>query len=221
VFNARMFKGGPGGLTVDRPVLFGLDLTSDRAFYYFEGVLVIAFLLLARNLRSGRLGRVLAAMRDSDTAAQSIGINLRRAKLFVFAVSSFMAGVGGALMAQSGQNWDPNAFNPVFNLFWFTAVVVSGISSLGGAVLAAVLYIVIPRVLERDIQTAIGLFGFAAVFLAQLPGGLIAQPVRIAQWFRGRVGELVVEARTPAPPPPPLPEPSAFAEQVLAEAATP
>src|SRR5205085_5059701 len=43
VFNARMFKGGPGGLTVDRPVLFGLDLTSDRAFYYFEGVVVIAF----------------------------------------------------------------------------------------------------------------------------------------------------------------------------------
>jgi hypothetical protein len=59
------------------------------------------------------------------------------------------------------------------------------------------------------------------VFLGRLPGGLIAQPVRIAQWFRGRVGELVVEARTPAPPPPPLPEPSAFAEQVLAEAATP
>jgi branched-chain amino acid transport system permease protein len=219
VFNARMFKGGPGGLTMDRPVLFGLDFTSDRAFYYFEGIVVILFLLLARNLRSGRLGRVLAAMRDSETAAQSIGINLRRAKLFVFAVSSFMAGIGGALMAQSGQNWDNNAFNPVLGLFWFTVVVVCGISSLGGGVLAAVLYVFIPRQLDLDIASAIGFFGFAAVFLGRLPGGLIAQPVRLAQWFRGRVGEHLALQRQPAPTPPPAPEPSPFAEKVLAEQA--
>ncbi|MEY2470886.1 MAG: hypothetical protein QOK28_215 [Actinomycetota bacterium] len=219
VFNARMFKGGPGGLTVERPTLFGLNLTGDRAFFFFEAAVVALCLLLARNLRSGRLGRVLAAMRDSETAAQSIGINLRRAKLFVFGVSSFMAGIGGALMAQSGNNWDNNAFNPVLGLFWFVAVVVCGVSSLGGGVLAAVLYILIPHILGRDIQSAIGLFGIGAVFLGQLPGGLIAQPIRIAQWFRSRVGEEFRTARVPAPEPEPLPEPSPFAEKVLHEVA--
>jgi branched-chain amino acid transport system permease protein len=214
-----MFKGGPGGLTVERPTLFGLDLTSDRAFYFFEVAVVVLFLLLARNLRSGRLGRVLAAMRDSETAAQSIGINLRRAKLFVFGVSSFMAGVGGALMAQSGQNWDNNAFNPVLGLFWFVAVVVCGISSLGGGVLAAVLYILVPHILNRDIQSAIGLFGLTAVFLGSLPGGLIAQPTRIAQWFRSRVGEELRAAAEPLPEPEPLPAASPFAEKVLGEVA--
>ena len=87
---------------------------------------------LAHNLRSGRLGRVLAAMRDSETAAQSVGIGLRRAKLFVFGVSSAMAGIGGALLTQADENWDINTFNPVFGLFWFTAVVVCGVSSIGG-----------------------------------------------------------------------------------------
>jgi branched-chain amino acid transport system permease protein len=219
VFNARMFKGGPGGLTVERPTLFGLNLTGDRAFFFFEAAVVALCLLLARNLRSGRLGRVLAAMRDSETAAQSIGINLRRAKLFVFGVSSFMAGIGGALMAQSGNNWDNNAFNPVLGLFWFVAVVVCGVSSLGGGVLAAVLYILIPHILGRDIQSAIGLFGIGAVFLGQLPGGLIAQPIRIAQWFRSRVGEEWRTAQQPAPEPEPLPEASPFAEKVLHEVA--
>jgi branched-chain amino acid transport system permease protein len=217
VFNARMFKGGPGGLTIERPTLFGLDMTGDRAFFFFEAVVVALCLLLARNLRSGRLGRVLAAMRDSETATQSIGINLRSAKLFVFGVSSFMAGIGGALLAQSSQNWDNATFNPVLGLFWFTAVVVCGISSLGGGVLAAVLYVFIPRQFNLDIQSAIGLFGLTAVFLGRLPGGLIAQPTRIAQWFRNRVSEELVVAAAPAPDIAPVPDPSPFAQQVLAE----
>jgi branched-chain amino acid transport system permease protein len=217
VFNARMFKGGPGGLTVERPTLFGLNFTGDRPFYFFEIAVVVLCLLLARNLRSGRLGRVLAAMRDSETAAQSIGINLRRAKLFVFGVSSFMAGIGGALMAQSGRNWDNNAFNPVLGLFWFVAVVVCGISSLGGGVLAAVLYVFIPRQFNLDIASAIGFFGLGAVFLGRLPGGLIAQPTRFAQWFRSRVGEELRVAAEPLPDPEPLPEPSPFAETVMHE----
>ncbi len=220
VFNARMFKGGPGGLTMDRPTLFGLDLTSDRAFFFFELVVVALTLVLAHNLRSGRLGRVLAAMRDSETATQSVGINLRRAKLFVFAVSSFMAGIGGALLAQSSRNWDNNAFNPVLGLFWFTAVVVCGISSIGGGVLAAVLYVAIPRQLNLDIQSAIGIFGLAAVFLGRLPGGFIAQPTRLAQLFRSWVAEQLVIERTPAPLPPAEPVASDFAEKVMKDQAT-
>ena len=52
---------------------------------------------------------------------------LRRAKLFVFGVSSAMAGIGGAMLTQANQNWDTTTFNPVFGLFWFTAVVVCGV----------------------------------------------------------------------------------------------
>jgi branched-chain amino acid transport system permease protein len=217
VFNARLFVGGPGGLVVDRPNLFGLNLNGDRAFFFFEIVVVGLMLVLANNMRSGRLGRVLAAMRDSETAAQSIGIGMRNAKLFVFGVSSAMAGIGGALLAQSNKNWDPNTFNPVLGLFWFVAVVVCGVSTIGGAVLAAILYVLIPRQFNLDIQSAIGLFGLAAVFLGRLPGGLIAQPARLAKLFRHRVDEMLREAHAPKPAPPPAPVPSAFAKKVLAE----
>jgi len=202
---------------VNRPNLFGIHLQGDRAFYVFELVMVAAVLGLANNLRSGRLGRVLAAMRDSETAAQSIGIGLRNAKLFVFAVSSAMAGIGGALLVQSNKNWDPTTFNPVLGLFWFTAVVVCGVSSIGGGVLAAILYVLIPRQFNLDIQSAIGLFGIAAVFLGRLPGGLIAQPARLAQAFRARASEQLRAANTPTLEPAPSPEPSGFALRVLAE----
>jgi branched-chain amino acid transport system permease protein len=217
VFNAELFQGGPGGLTVTRPTFFGIDLGGDVAFYFYELTLVALVLVLARNLRSGRLGRVLAAMRDSETAAQSVGIGLRRAKLFVFGVSSAMAGVGGTMLTQANQNWDVTTFNPVLGLFWFTAVVVCGVSSIAGGVLAAVLYVLIPRQLDLDIQSAIGIFGFGAVLLGRLPGGVVAQGQRLGRVLRAKVAEQYVLARRPTPAAPPAPVPTAFAERVLAE----
>ena len=217
VFNAQLFQGGAGGLTVERPTLFGLDLSSDRAFYFYELAVVVLMLLLAKNLRSGRLGRVLAAMRDSETAAQSIGIGLRRAKLFVFAVSSAMAGIGGALLTQANQNWDTITFNPVLGLFWFTAVVVCGVSSARGALFAAGLYVLIPRQLDLDIQSAIGLFGIGAVLLGRLPGGLVAQTGRIGEVLRRWVADRYRAARAPAAAAEPAPALTPFAERILAE----
>jgi branched-chain amino acid transport system permease protein len=217
VFNAELFQGGPGGLTVTRPTIFGIDLGGDVAFYFYELTLVALVLVLARNLRSGRLGRVLAAMRDSETAAQSVGIGLRRAKLFVFGASSAMAGVGGAMLTQANQNWDVTTFNPVLGLFWFTAVVVCGVSSIAGGVLAAVLYVLIPRQLDLDIQSAIGIFGFGAVLLGRLPGGVVAQGQRLGRVLRAKVAEQYVITRRPAPTLPPAPVPTAFADRVLAE----
>ncbi|MEO7428738.1 MAG: ABC transporter permease, partial [Acidimicrobiales bacterium] len=214
VFNAELFKGGPGGLTVERPHLFGLDLTGDRAFYFYELVVVGLVLVLARNLRSGRLGRVLAAMRDSETAAQSVGIGLRRAKLFVFGVSAAMAGIGGSLLTQANQNWDTFTFNPVLGLFWFTAVIVCGVSSVRGAIVAAVLYILIPRQLNLDIASAIGFFGLGAVFLGRLPGGVVAQAGRLGPLVRGRLADQYRTARRPAPVAAPAPVPTPFAERL-------
>jgi branched-chain amino acid transport system permease protein len=219
VFNAELFQGGPGGLTVERPNLLGLHLQGDRAFYFYELVVVLLMLVLAHNLRSGRLGRVLAAMRDSETAAQSIGIGLRRAKLFVFGVSAAMAGVGGALLTQANQNWDTVTFNPVLGLFWFTAVVVCGISSVRGAVVAAVLYIAIPRQFNLDIASAIGAFGLGAVFLGRLPGGIVAQVGRLVEVLRAKVAEQYLIARTPPPPADPALIPTPFADRILAERA--
>src|SRR5207253_10710263 len=164
--------GGVGDFVVARPEILGYDLSSDTAFWFYELAVVAVVLVLVRNLRSGRLGRVLAAMRDSEVAAASVGIGLRRAKLFAFAVSSALAGLGGALLTQVDENWDVQTFNPVFGLFWFVAVVVCGVSRIRGPILAAVLYTAIPRIFGLDVVSAVGLFGFAALFLGKLPGGI-------------------------------------------------
>ena len=79
--------------------------------------------------------------------------------------------------------WDVNQFNPVFSLFWFVAITVAGISSLGGAVLAAVIYVMLPLAIHQDIQASVFFLGIAALFLGRLPGGLIGVLRRIPCGF--------------------------------------
>jgi branched-chain amino acid transport system permease protein len=217
VFNEQIFQGGPGGLTVVRPSLFGLDLSGDVAFAYYQLAVLALVVVAARNLRRGRLGRVLAAMRDSEPAAQSVGIELRRAKLFVFGVSSAMAGLGGALLTQANQNWDTITFNPVLGLFWFTAVVVCGVSSVGGAILAAGLFVFVPYLAGLDVMSAAGFFGVGAVLLGRMPGGLVGLAGRALRGAGRRLLETYDEARRPPQPEPGPVVPSAFARRILEE----
>jgi branched-chain amino acid transport system permease protein len=186
VFNSSVFAGGTGGLTVHRPSIFGLSLSGDRAFYWFELACVGLAIVLAHNLRSGRLGRILAAMRDSETAARSVGIDLRAYKLFVFGASAFIAGIGGCLLSQQALVFSPTTqFEPISSsLLWFVAVIVAGVGSLGGALLGAFILVLLGPVLGLgDLAPAIIALG--ALFIGSLPGGsLMGMLQRLADWAR-------------------------------------
>jgi branched-chain amino acid transport system permease protein len=178
-----------GGVTVERPELFGLSLRGERAFFWYAVGCAAFATFLARNLRSGRLGRVLAAMRDSEVGATSVGISLRRYKLVVFAASAFLAGLGGTLLAQQSRTFEPDSFTPFASLFFFTAVVVAGLSYLSGAGLAAVLFVVVGSLAQRA-GTAEAFFGLLALFIGRLPGGLVGTGIRV--W---RTGPAVLRER--------------------------
>jgi branched-chain amino acid transport system permease protein len=173
VFSSNVFAGGSGGLTAHRPSVLGLSFAGDKAFYWFELFWVVLMLGLARNLRSGRLGRILAAMRDSETAARSVGIDLRRYKLFIFAISAFIAGIGGTLLAQQTQVFTPFAFDPFTSLTWFLVVVVAGVGSLAGAVVAAVLFVMLNTFVHHAGFSDL-IFAILALFIGYLPGGSLA-----------------------------------------------
>lgn len=219
VFNSDLFAGtGTTGLVVHRPTFLKWDLESQTSFYYFALVVAALSLLLANNLRAGRLGRILGAMRDSETAAKAIGIDLRRYKLFIFGASSFIAGLGGALLSMSDRAWDPTRFNPVFSLFWFVAITVAGISTLGGAVLAAVIFVMLPLAINQDIQASVFFLGVAALFLGRLPGGLMGVfrriPPAVTRSARAEYERALEERHTPPPRAPQL-HPTDFARTVM------
>ena len=178
VFTNDTFK--PASVASLRPSF----ATGPKAFYFYELAWVLVVLVLARNLRSGRLGRVLGAMGDSEIAAQSVGISLRRFKLFVFATSAFIAGIGGALLAQQAQVFSGGSFDPLTSLQWFTVVIVAGVGSLEGAVLAAILFELLDAFLPGH-NTSTLIIALGALGIAYLPGGSLVGLIRaIAEQVR-------------------------------------
>jgi branched-chain amino acid transport system permease protein len=100
------------------PTLFGTRIDVDGDFltriqkvYFLMLVLLVIFGVLARNLVRSRTGRAFAAIRDRDIAAAVIGVNLTRYKVIAFAISSFYAGVAGALLYIIPQTFIPGNFN--------------------------------------------------------------------------------------------------------------
>ncbi|HET7652055.1 MAG TPA: ABC transporter permease [Acidimicrobiales bacterium] len=205
VFQSTVFAGGVNGLRVTRPSLFGWSLDGSYAFYYFELAVMSVMLLLARNLRSGRLGRILAAIRDSETAAKSVGIDLRTYKLFIFAASAFIAGIGGALLTMQSKAFSAFQFEPLqSSLLWFMVVIVAGVDSIGGAVLGAGLFVMLDVVVKQDGVSQL-VIGAIALTLGRLPGGNLLGLLRsIGDGAVRRLERVFVDAagsreRAPAP----------------------
>ena len=219
VFQSTVFAGGVNGLRVTRPSLFGWSLDGPYAFYYFELVVMALMLLLARNLRSGRLGRILAAIRDSETAAKSVGIDLRTYKLFIFAASAFIAGIGGALLTQQPRAFSAFQFNPLSSsLFWFMVVIVAGVRSISGAVLGGLVFVMLDVVVKADGLSQL-VIGFLALTLGFLPGGNLIGLLRatgdaVVDRLHGTFDDALRGARTP-PAPKPVLRPSPYALRLL------
>jgi branched-subunit amino acid ABC-type transport system permease component len=126
------------GTVVPRPELGPWNLNSDKGFLVLTLVVFAIVGLVVKQLQNGTLGRVLVATRGSELGAASIGINPARSRLVAFAISGFIAGLGGGLLAmlQGNVNYDTN-FAPYAALFWVVIVVTIGSRTVLGAALAA------------------------------------------------------------------------------------
>lgn len=180
VFVRTSVTGGTTGLSVPRPSW----LASDYRFCY---VLLGVFALLAwgaRNLRRGKWGRVLAAMRDSEVAARSIGVSMTQVKIAVFSMAAFVAAVGGASRVLVFQRVASDDFIALFSLVFLAVAVIGGISSWVGALIGGFVYAFVPplvslagvQVLDDLVPVA---FGLGAIALAQNPHGIMTEPRRV------------------------------------------
>ncbi len=130
------------GITLDRP--FGLGITDRVEMYAIVAVVfaVVAFMIV--NMKRATSGLVFAAMRSSEAASMTSGISIVRAKLVLFGVSAFVAGLGGALYASVVGTATPNSFNALVGIVWLALVVTWGVRSVTGALLAGMIYAIAP-----------------------------------------------------------------------------
>jgi branched-chain amino acid transport system permease protein len=165
--------------------VFGQTTTQNHFLYYLAwGIGLIGF-ALAWLLVRGRAGRTLRAVRDSEVAAASVGIDLAWTKTLAFALSGVYAGVAGALLAIQNEIVNPLSFTFLLSILILVGAVVGGLGSLPGMVLGALFVEYLPDLSTR-VSSAQGVpdFVYGAAIIAVMlllptgAGGLVQRLAR-------------------------------------------
>jgi ABC-type branched-subunit amino acid transport system ATPase component/ABC-type branched-subunit amino acid transport system permease subunit len=197
IFYRPIFDPG-AGLTVqlNRGKIGPADLTlHNRAYYYFVLATLVLVLILVGHLRRTGIGRMIVGVRENESGAAALTVSAARTKLTAFALSGFIAGLGGALLGGLviTVGFSERFFTVPDSLTLVALAVIGGLGSLAGAVTGALWVIGLPAFWPDNetvplLVSSIGLL----IILLYIPGGF----VQIAYWVRGVILDWV-EKRLP------------------------
>ncbi len=174
-FQVNLFA--QGSVAVQPLKAFGTTLDQPDAQIVVTSIVFALVALLVIFIRRGRLGRRLLAMKDSEAACATLGLNLLGTKLLVFSLSAGIAGLGGALYAMQLTSIQPGNFDLVSSLEVFALTVVGGIGAVGGALFGAVsLFAFLPLIVQiwPGLVRWVGLLpGLTGIGLGRNPNGAV------------------------------------------------
>jgi branched-chain amino acid transport system permease protein len=202
MLNEEWATGGSYGmLNVPLPSIFGFKFTTERDLYLLIlAVTAIIYFGLDR-LAHSRFGRALRAISQDEDAARACGISIIRYKSKCFLVAAFTAGIAGSLYAHHARYLNPNDFTFNKSIEILIMVVVGGLGSLPGAVIGAIIIVLMPEFLRSSGEWRLILFGALVVVLMGVSRGGIAglapMVLRFVPGLRNSAGKTVesVEAR--------------------------
>jgi branched-chain amino acid transport system permease protein len=165
--------GGDDGFSVPTARIAGFAFDSDFKLYYLIIPVTLIMTILARNLVNGYIGRAFIALRESEIAAQTIGIDLARYKTIAFAISAFYTGVAGGLFAYLITFLSPDAFTIELSVDFIAMIVIGGMGSILGSIIGAVILTGMQQVLAGLLDLQILIFGISLiVFMIFMPKGI-------------------------------------------------
>jgi branched-chain amino acid transport system permease protein len=194
---SRPAIAGTGSVAAPRPAV----LQDDRAYYFVLLAVTVVAVVFAENVLRTRIGRALVAVRDQDIAASVIGVNVARYKLLAFGLSSFYAGIAGALLGHLSKAVNFEQFQVDLSIQYLAMIVIGGLGSIPGSIFGAAFITILPIVL-RNLVDAMGsllpgnsailfssaqffLFGLViVVFMIVEPQGLARIWRNIKDYFR-------------------------------------
>jgi branched-chain amino acid transport system permease protein len=161
--------GGTMGITLPAPSLFGVAIAGDMSFFYVIYTAVVVMLFGAVNLMRTRYGRAFVAIRDNDRAAEGMGIPIFSYKLLSFAVSSFYAGVAGALWGYYMISITAEPFTLGLSVEYIAMIIIGGLGSIPGAVFGTVFITLLNEGLRWVTDSIMNMGGLAGIELTLAP----------------------------------------------------
>ena len=180
---------GPNGIVaIDPPRILGFTFASMESQYIFIWLVTIAVLIGVTRLIGSRVGRAWNALRENETAAACMGVNIKRYRVSAFAGAAAIAGLAGALFASWQGAIFPQNFTMNETIALYCMIVLGGTRSIPGIMLGVLLLQVLPEVLRAYSVYRMLIYGFALALLAIFrPQGLISSGERLIgiseRWF--------------------------------------
>jgi len=168
------YIGGKVGFrNVPNPDLFGIEIRSDIGKYYIIVFFTVLLFVIGYNILQAKTGRALKAIRESEFAARSAGVDVAKYKLIAFIISAIYAGIAGALYAHTVRYIAPTDFGLGVSINLLAMIVVGGLVSISGNFIGATLMIGVPFFFSRvNIPMSI-IFGVMLIIVVMFfPRGL-------------------------------------------------
>jgi len=167
--------GGAQGITRVPDIVIGpVDIRGPQAFLYVLFILVLLAAYVSWSLQDSRIGRAWMAMREDESVAEAMGVNLVAAKLSAFVMGAVLAGLGGALYATKIGSVFPQSFEIVISITVLVIIIVGGMASIRGVMLGALVLVGLPELLREFEDYRYLLYGALLIFMMlRRPEGFI------------------------------------------------
>ncbi len=147
--NLQSVTRGPLGIPgIPRPEFFGLSFIQNHWFIVLTAILAVCIFVLLKKLVSSPFGHIIRAIREDEKTIQIFGVKTELYKLIVFTISAGIAATSGGLFASYITFIDPSSFAVAESIFILSIIILGGLGSLRGAVIGAVLLVLLPEVLR-------------------------------------------------------------------------
>lgn len=192
---------GPNGIVaVDPPRIFGLSFASMESQYVFIWIFAIGVIIGVSRLAGSRVGRAWNALRENETAAACMGVDVKRYRISAFVGAAGIAGLAGALFASWQGAVFPQNFTMNETIALYCMIVLGGARSIPGIMLGVLLLQVLPEVLRAYSVYRMLIYGFALALLAIFrPQGLVHTGERLIGIDPGKASSRKVAPTGPDP----------------------
>lgn len=166
---------GPMGLPgIPAPSIFGRSFTTNLSYYYLNLVMVVITLVIIHRVLHSRIGRNLLAIREDEIAAEAMGILPAKYKTMAFVLGAVFAGMAGSFYAHYVSYIDPQSFSFDESVSILSMVVLGGMGNMAGAVLGAVIMVILPEMLRFLAEYRVLIYGLALVIMMLVrPQGIL------------------------------------------------
>lgn len=168
------FGGAQGILDVPTISLGPLEIRQERDFVYALIVLIVLAAYVSYTFQNSRIGRAWMAMREDESVAEAMGVNIVTAKLSAFVTGAILAGVAGALFATNVKAIYPRSFEIIVSMLVLVVVITGGLASVRGVILGGIVLVGLPEMLREFGPYRYLLYGALLIFMMlRRPEGFI------------------------------------------------